>query len=164
MIGKLAPRLALLALLYVGCARAEDSPCELHVHTAANEAGEFWASVDGSPPQRLMTKAQGYRPILSPNGAWLAVEPRLMSNLEVVRLFERQEIGFVPARLDVTRTAWERVSASGNLDPYQMDSARTRVHGWEDSGRKLVLELSVTGAKGEPKKVLVTIVLPDETD
>jgi hypothetical protein len=156
----LLPFLLLAAGKAMGC----EAPA-VHVHTEIRDSGELWGGVDGEPARRLLGEAQGFRPVLSPDGRWLAVETRLMSNLTVVRLFRRDHNSFVPAGQDLTAAAWKRAGDRERFDPGSADGPQTFVQGWEDCGRRLVLLLrGVWGGRPAPSEVLVTIPLSQEVN
>lgn len=131
-----------LALLLAACAPQGPVGPSAPLHTYVNRAGELWAGVGDAPAQRLLTNGQDYRPVPSPDGRWLAVEVRLMSNLDVVRLYRREGTLLVPVAPDITTAAWARVRRDHGIDPEALDGARSHISGWENGGTALWLELS----------------------
>ncbi len=157
-------RIALLALLLIGAGQAGELGCHLQVHTEVNQAGELWANVNGQAPERLWIGAQDFRPLLSPNGAWLAVEARLMSNIGVVLLFRREGNRFVPAAQDVTGLAWKMAGERERFDPATVENPQTYVHGWENQGRLLQIKLrGLWGEEPEFREILVRLRLEPDT-
>lgn len=155
---------ALFALL-LGCrAESVESGGTLHVHTLVNQAQELWVSVNGQAPERLSIEAEDFRPVLSPNGAWLAVEARLLSSLGVVRLFKRAGDRFVAAAQNVTASAWRTAGAREGFDPDRVDNPQAFVHGWQDGGQSLEIELrGMWGDQPLPQERLVRIRLDPES-
>ena len=139
--------LSIMLLFFAGC-DGENQPQSdilLHIHTNTTETGELWISINGSETIRLLYDAQGYRPLISPDGEWLAVEVRLMSDLEVVRLFRRAGDRFVIADKDVTAVAWRHVTNANKIEMQDLENTKARVSGWGDQGTDLRLELSALG-------------------
>jgi hypothetical protein len=134
----------------------------LHIHTSVNDTGELWVSVNNDKPLRLLHEAQGYRPLVSPDGEWLAVEVRLMSDLEVVRLFRRDGVRFIAAENDVTAVAWQNVAAAHNFELDALSHTRARVAGWSNDGTILQLEMSAS-VPGEhsPLETVTAVPLDD---
>lgn len=146
-----------LALLIVAGCSGEIQPANLlHIHSSANEAGELWVSINDGEPLRLLHDAQGYRPLVSPDGEWLAVEVRLMSDLEVVRLFRRDGNHFVAADKDVTAIAWRQVAAANDFELEALGHTKARVSGWGNKGTTLWLELSALrpGEQGQTETIV----------
>lgn len=149
-----------LALVIIAGCRGEIQPENLlHIYSSANEAGELWVSVNDGKPLRLLHDAQGYRPIVSPDGEWLAVEVRLMSDLEVVRLFRRDENRFVAADKDVTAVAWQQVAEADNFELEALGHTKARVSGWGNKGTTLWLELSAL-RPGEKARTESVVAIP----
>lgn len=146
-------------LLVAGCSEHSQPENLLHIHTSANAAGELWVSVNASEPVRLLDDAQGYRPLASPDGKWLAVEVRLMSNLEVVRLFRRDGARFLSADKDVTAVAWRQVAAAHNVELEALEQTRARLSGWGHEGTSLRLALSAT-VSGEQGRLETVVAVP----
>lgn len=134
--------LCFVSALVVSCVEKKQPVNFIHIHTSVNEAGELWVNVNNSEQLRLLHDAQGYRPLVSPDGKWLAVEVRLMSDLEVVRLFRRDGNRFVAADQDVTTVAWRQVAAAKNIELEALTHTKTRVSGWSNEGASLSLVLS----------------------
>lgn len=134
--------LALCIALIAGCGGQTQPSTRLHIHTTVNDAGELWVRVNNGEPLRLLHDARGYRPLVSPNGEWMAVEVRLMSDLDVVRLFRRDGNRFVAADKDITAAAWRQVAANEKIELEAMDRTKARVLGWSNEGTTLRLELS----------------------
>jgi len=151
--------LFLALVLVTSCGEGTQPANVLHIHTNANDAGELWASVNDSEPIRLLHDAQGYRPLASPDGEWLAVEVRLMSQLEVVRLFRRDGARFIPADKDVTAVAWREVAAAYNVELEALGHTKARVSGWNNEGTILRLELSAS-VPGEQDQLETVVAVP----
>jgi len=151
--------LCLALLLVTGCDGEPQPTNLLHIHTSANEAGELWVSVNGGSPLRLLEDAQGYRSLVSSDGDWLAVEVRLMSDLEVVRLFRRDGNRFVATEKDVTTVAWRQAAAAENIEMEALIHTKTRFSGWNDEGTTLWLELSAVGP-GEQDRLETVVAVP----
>lgn len=134
--------LCFVLVLLVSCIEKKQPLNQLHIHTSVNEAGELWVNVNNSEPIRLLHHAQGYRPLVSPDGKWLAVEVRLMSDLEIVHLFRRDGNRFVAADQDVTTVAWRLVMAANNIELEALTHTKARVSGWSNDGASLSLVLS----------------------
>lgn len=134
--------LCIALLLVAGCSEETQPANLLHIHTSTNEAGELWVSVNDGEPLRLLQDAQGYRSLVSSGGEWLAVEVRLMSNLEVVRLFRRDGDRFLAIDKDVIADAWQQAAATYNVELEALDNTKARVLGWSNEGTSLQLELS----------------------
>lgn len=138
--------LCFVLLLLVSCVE-ENQPLNLiHIHTSVNESGELWVNVNNGEPIRLLHNAQGYRALVSPDAKWLAVEVRLMSDLEVVRLFRREGYRYVAAERDVTTVAWRQVAAANTIDLQDLTHTKARVSGWSNEGASLSLVLSAFGS------------------
>lgn len=151
--------LYLALVLLPGCGEETQPANLLHIHTSANDAGELWASVNDSESIRLLHDAQGYRPLASPDGEWLAVEVRLMSDLEVVRLFRRDGARFISADKDVTAVAWLEVAATYDVELEALGRTKARVSGWSNEGKILQLELSAT-VPGEQDRLETVVAIP----
>ena len=153
--------LALVLCCVAGC-------CERHsdttlVHTRVNAADELWGRVNDGEPRRLLHGAQAYRPLLSPDGDWLAVEVRQMSNLTVVRLFRRDGETLVATDTDITARAWQWAVADTSITLGEMSGARTLVSGWDRDAQTLSLALSATiSGSDQPFETVITIPLAEE--
>jgi hypothetical protein len=133
------------------------------VHTHVTQANELWAQVSDGESVRLLEAAQAYRPLLSPDGHWLAVEVMQMSDLHVVRLFRREGDTLVAANSDVTATAWQMVAAHSNLQLDGLVQPRTHVAGWDSDAHTLHLALSATIPESEqPFETIITVPLDQE--
>ena len=132
------------------------------IHTSVNAAGEFWATVNDGESRRLLQEAQAYRPVLSPDGDWLAVEVRLMSDLSVVRLFQRVGETLVATDPDITTRAWHWALAGTDVQLGELSHARTLVAGWDSDAQTLLLVLSATLPDDEPFETVITLPLDQE--
>jgi len=151
--------LCLSLVIVAGCCGEIQPANVLHIHSSANEAGELWVSINNGEPLRLLHDARGYRPMVSPDGEWLAVEVRLMSDLEVVRLFHRDGNRFVAADKDVTTVAWRQAAAADNFELEALEHTRARVSGWANNGTALLLELSSL-RPGEQDQTETIVAIP----
>lgn len=133
------------------------------IHTNVNEANELWGRVDDGDPIILLRQAQAYRPLLSPDGNWLAVEVRQMSDLHVVRLFRHDGERLVATDIDVTAHAWQLAAAGSNITPGELTHPRTHIFAWDSEAQTLSLALSATTPGIEqPFEMIITIQLDQE--
>ena len=151
--------LCLALALVASCGVEPQLENKLHIHTNANEAGELWVSVNYGEPLWLLHDAQGYRPLVSPNGEWLAVEVRLLSDLEIVRLFRRDGNRFIASDKDVTAIAWRQMATANDIELEVLSHTKARVSGWSNEGMTLRLELSALGPD-EPGQIETDIAIP----
>lgn len=153
--------LALVLCCVAGC-------CEPHsdamlVHTRVNGADELWGRVNDGESRRLLHGAQAYRPLLSPDGDWLAVEVRQMSDLTVVRLFRRDGETLVATDTDITARAWQWAVADTNITLGELSGPRTLVSGWDRDAQTLSLALSATiSGSDQPFETVVSFPLERE--
>ncbi len=154
--------LCLALVLITGCSEEPRPINVLHIYTSVNDAGELWVSVDNDKPLRLLHEAQGYRPLVSPDGEWLAVEVRLMSDLEVVRVFRRDGGRFIAVEKDVTAIAWQKAAAAYNVELEALSQTRARVSGWSNEGTILQLEMSAfVPGEQSPLETVTAVSLDD---
>ena len=111
------------------------------IHTQVTAANELWGQVNDAEPSRLLAEAQAYRPLLSPDAEWLAVEVRQMSDLQLVRLFHRDGTKFVASDVNITAAAWQAAAAEGGFEPDELIQSRAWVAGWGDDGKSLAIGL-----------------------
>ena len=153
--------LALVLCCVAGC--CEPPGDATLVHTRVNAADELWGSVNDGEPRRLLHGAQAYRPLLSPDGDWLAVEVRQMSDLTVVRLFRRDGDTLMAADTDITARAWQWALADTNITLGELSGARTLVSGWDRDAQTLLLALSATiSSSDQPFETVITFPLAEE--
>ncbi len=136
-------RLASLALCLPLLAACVERTCDATlVHTQVTGTNELWGRVNDAEPTRLLAEAQAYRPLLSPDGKWLAVEVQQMSDLQLVRLFRREKTKLVASDANVTAVAWQRAAAEGRFELDELIHPRAWVVGWDHNGKSLSLGLS----------------------
>lgn len=131
-------------------------------HTYVNADSELWGRVNDGEPRRLLREAQAYRPVVSPDGDWLAVEVAQMSNLTVVRLFKRDGDTLVAVDSDVNNRAWRWALSGSGVQLNELSHTRTQVAGWGNEGQKLLLVLSATLPGGRPFETDITLPLDEE--
>ncbi len=153
--------IALCMTLLVSC--ADPSGRATLVHTHVTQANELWAQVNGGKSVRLLEAAQAYRPLLSPDGHWLAVEVMQMSDLHVVRLFRREGDTLVPAQTNVTAVAWRSAATHYDIELDELAHARAQVAGWDSDAHTLSLALGATRPGVEqPFEAIITVQLDQE--
>jgi len=131
---------AMLCLASLACGGGE-ATAPPAVHTESLPDGSFTVTVGAGEPQRLIEAAQQYRPVLSPDSRWLAVETRLFSDLQVVRVFRRDGDRFEEVDPDPVLATWARVASREGFLVEDVVRARASVAGWDDDD-VLILELS----------------------
>ena len=132
----------------------------LRLHSTTNAEGELWVGFGDAPAQRLLADGRAYRVIPSPDGRLLAVETRLMFNLDVVRLFRRDGSRLLAVTPDATASAWRIAGQRHGFDPASLENTRTQVEGWSEDGRLLRLRLSATAADGPLPNMLIELPAP----
>ena len=143
------------------CDKQEGAQPYLHVHTSASDSGEFWVAVNGAEPQLLLQEAQDYRAVISPNGSWMAVEIKMMSDLTVVRLYSRKDFQFTVAEHDVTKEAWLKVAVEKKLDVQSLNNTRVSIAGWGEGSNSLLLRLAAM-IPDEDKPFETEVIIPLE--
>ena len=110
-------------------------------------------------PRRLLYGAQAYRPLLSPDGNWLAVEVSQMSDLSVVRLFQRQGEILAATDTDITTRAWHKAMAGTNIQMGELSHARAQFAVWGGDAQTLSLALSATLPDDKSFETIITLAL-----
>ncbi len=108
---------------------------------------------------KLADDALDYRVIPSPGGSWLAVETMLLSNLIVVRFYEKGRDGrYRFKELPDASNLWERVAEEMGFDSDDLRYPRVKFLRWE-SAKRAHLNLSAAAGK---KKIdrNITVTLP----
>lgn len=135
-----------IALVAAALACGPESPAPApssvpFVHTEVDASGALRATVDGGEPQVLLEEGLGYRVVPSPDRRWLAVEARMFSDLQVVRVFQLDDGRFVARAPDPAAAAWARAAKRDGFLLEDVLRPRAAVAGW-DGDRTLLLELS----------------------
>jgi hypothetical protein len=150
-------RIAFVVICLPLIAACVERACEVTlIHTQVTAANELWGQVNDAEPSRLLAEAQAYRPLLSPDAKWLAVEVQQMSDLQLVRLFHRDGTKLVASDANVTAVAWQAAAAAGGFKPDELIQPRAWVAGWGDDGKSLSIGLS--GSLPGYDRALETIV------
>lgn len=148
-------------ILLTSCGDQRPHEPVLHIHTSVNQIGELWVRINNGKPQRLLQQAKGYRPLVSPTGNWLAVEVRLMSDLNIVRLFQRKGLQYVYANKNITGDAWKRASRREGIELKSLERTNAYVSGWGDEENVLQLELNAQ-APGHKELFNTMVMIPLE--
>ncbi len=96
---------------------------------------------EGDLHYMLANDAIDYRVVPSTKATKLAVETMLLSNLTVVRFYEKREDGrYHPLVTEATNGIWENFSKKSGIDPDDLRYPRMKLIGWE-SEEKVRLKL-----------------------
>ncbi|MCB1054819.1 MAG: hypothetical protein KDD11_04820 [Acidobacteria bacterium] len=106
--------------------------------------GEAIVVVEGDREQILVEEAQGFLAHLAPDGQWLALDVRLLSDLQVTYLYHQEADGDWNFERNLSRPAWETARTTLDLGPDLDDllRARTRFLRWSEDGRTCSVEVS----------------------
>lgn len=88
--------------------------------------GESIVIGEGDARQVLVEEAQGFLAHPSPDGRWLALDVRLLSDLQVTYLYHRDDDGRWSLARNLSTPAWETAQRTLHLDPDLDDVLRPR--------------------------------------
>ena len=119
--------------------------------------GELYID-DGKGRYRLADDALDYRVIPSPKGSRIAVETMLLSNLTVVRFYEKGSDGrYRYKEWPDTSNLWERVAEEMGFDTEDLRYPRVKFLRWKSEMRACLNLSAAAGKKKIDRNITVTL-------
>lgn len=121
----------------------------------------LFIALPGGKEQQITLEGKGFTHQVSPDNQWLCVDQALFSNLQVTRLYKRNEKGsfFLDTSGDLSKRGWQLFSEDTGTALEDVGNARSRCIGWHQDSS--IVELGLTGvdANGEAIDTSVRIRL-----
>lgn len=110
-----------------------------------------WIKLSTGEEQRLTSRGKGYNINISPNSHWIAIDKATFSNLQVIKLFQRQPNGtyLEMSERNLTTLAWNQWSAMHDIHSDDVINPRARTISWSKDNNGIVIELTGLGPDDE---------------
>jgi len=123
----------------------------------------LFIALPGGTEQEITLEGRGFTHTVSPDGQWICIDQALFSNLQVTRLYRRNEKGSFSLGNsgNLSKRGWQLFSEDTGTALEDVQNARSRCIGWHQDSS--VVELGLTGvdAGGETIDTSVRIRLEE---
>jgi hypothetical protein len=129
------------------------------IYVAGDSVFVLWSDRSS---QLLTAKGQDYEIVPSPDSQSIGINIRLLSNLQIAKIFPRDSTGKfnISETINISSIAWKMLQEQFSIDPETILRPKTRIISWDTIAHEVLVNVNGTFENGEEISHDLRIIVP----